>query len=276
MVSVPKEKPPSSQLFVVYAGTSSRRKDLLQFVIPPHADFWQVDGGPEADIPNVKKIMVGKLENANKQVNARLLAHRGTVAIVAADIRTSIPTGQKDVMQSLPKPTDENAPRTVFRNILAAATQQGEDPYYMLFAASGVEINHKRRKSKTARSKTRIQLDASLTEHLASETGYPEYLKQFRELHESAIFKRHDGHSMQVTDVTSGLDLAVLSSMGAVTEIDGVKRDDPAFRDALYRAMLIALVSIEPKILNKIVPDVEKKVSDWPWLHGVVNFAMKQ
>src|SRR3954471_2825969 len=81
---------PSSELSVVYAGASLRRAAFFKYVLPEEAAFTQVDGGQEPNIPNVKNIMYGKLESAKKQLNLKELAHKGTLAIVAADVRSSV------------------------------------------------------------------------------------------------------------------------------------------------------------------------------------------
>lgn len=270
-VSIPSRVSPAEDLTVVYAGTSKRREAFIKHVLPENATYWRVDGGDEEDIADVKSIMLAKIKTARRRINPK-----GNTAFIASDARTSVLTpgdfSSPTYLESLPKPNSVEGPKTVFDRMQLAAEQSEGVPYYTIFAASGIEYQGK----KTATTETTtIQLDPNVIKHLATDEGYPVYLRAFEGFYSSPSYTKEIPHKVHVTDLSAGLSLPVLTSIGAVTAVDGARIEDKElFRKALRRGIHVAAVGIAPAIMNQVQPEAQQKYERWSWLDGVVEHSL--
>lgn len=275
------EETPISDIAVIYAGKSKRRKSFLEYSFPTEAHI-DVPGGDEPDIPDVIAITQGKLDHVLPHVLADESIRRSTrvIALVAADTRTNTLTTSESghtYLKSRGKPQKARDVQDTFRQMSQAAQRENINPYYTVVSASGLHhIEGRREERLIAKHVSTIQLDPKALQHLASDEGFQQYLTAFKEFYVSPPYVNNGQHNtLDVTDLSSGLSLPVLAKMGIVTSIDEVSRSDKTeFRNAFIQALLNAAVGISPHVLKPLNPDIEERISHWSWAQEVADHTL--
>jgi hypothetical protein len=216
-----------------------------------------------------EKIFRAAAQNATIAVAADVTNHTGTIDSVG---RTNV--------EAQNKPVDVAEIKEKFRAIV--------DDVYNIEASSEVRPAKGKRDGKIVYCPIKLRTEARRT--LATERGARKYLKELDNFLKSPIYLDREAgmiHRPSPTDIAGGIELAVLMKLGAIEEIDCIPKDIPEqltpreqekhkkiFEAALEDALYLANVGFDRNALHPYVPDIDKKIHNWPWLQGVMAYAL--
>ncbi len=279
--SAPSPETPTPD-FVFYAGTSHRREHFLKFCFP-NSTVISIPPGPERRTHEVDQIMIDKIDAVLPQARTRMLKNPGQTGIVVAADTESFPlTLENGRPTNLGKGKPENVSevRDTFQLMYEAARRMSEgwgeevNPYYYVNASSGV------RDLQTGDLIPKhhgciIELDSEVIKNLGTVRGFNKYAGEFSRFFSSPRYLYNGNHPpIKITDVAGGIDIGVMSRLGAVVGVDSVKRHDAGFREQLSYVINHSTVGIHATVLRKFNPGVSERINNWPWLQKVTDYAM--
>lgn len=278
-----REPDAKAPLIVAYAGQSYRRLSFLQHAFPD-TPVHSVDGGDEPDIPHVVDIMRGKIDHGSTLIFHRLMPQAHRFGIVAADIRTSTltPPDEKDgntFLTSRGKPPHEGTRQSVqhiFEQMSTAAEVGEEVPYYIVIAGSGAKIREGNTQSvHIGQQACTVELDEEYLSYLATDKGITDYQTTFQHFYSSPPYSNNGSHpAVDLTDLSGGISLPVLTRMGAVNAVNGVNAKDPAFPETLREGIFTVAVGFSPDVLKPLQSTINQAIQEWPWLTRVVEHTL--
>jgi hypothetical protein len=279
----------TSPIKVVIAATTNEKK--LSFlthifrvpVLTPHD---KKGGGPENQSLGAIEIVREKI-NHIQPFAQEVIKRTSTNAIlmIAADITTHTGTldaeGRSNV-QAQNKPNDIVDIKQVFTNMI-------EDSYFIEAASEVRPVNGHQDGIPCYAS---IRLLPEKRRRLVTQGGFRTYMKTLDAFLKSPVYlNREEGvtHCPDPTGIAGGIELAVLMRLGIVAEIDGISKDIPAgltpkeqklhqqkFEAALENALYLANAGFDRDALRPYVPDIDEAIHSWPWLQGIVAYALGQ
>lgn len=274
-----KSKEKISPELVVYAGTSSRRLAFIKHAFPD-SKVTSIPGGKEEDIPDVVSIMQAKIDHVLSQLNEtpQIKNRQQRAVIIAADTRTSVLTRNPDnftFIDSKGKPKEPDSVRKTFEDMYLAGEESGVLPFYTVLSGSGVHIKGRKYEERLADVHTcTVELNSDQIKKFSTPEGYTEYTEAFNQFYSSDPYKKGGLSGVRVDDLSGGLSLPVLTSLGAVEAVDGIERNSPDFKEAFRHGMYTVSVGISPHILRPIQPNIDKSLASWDWLNGVVDHTL--
>jgi hypothetical protein len=245
---------------LIYAGGSPRRLACLQQI--PGVEVTAVGGGFEPNIREVGRIAELKISRAKQHLYRTnpnpLVQENNHKVLVAVDARTEIPIVDSRgniAYLSMGKPKDLTEVLNNFKLILSAAANSGAATYRVVCASllDGGKLLRK----ETIQSS--ITLSEENLKYLVSSVGFMEYLRTFEKIEEK----------ISPFDVSGGLSLSVLVSMGLVENIDGVSLRNATQAEivhALKCGLLTVACGFGVNVLNSVHPKALETILEWHWL----------
>lgn len=261
------------QTHVFYAGESQRRVQCLQ-LIPSVTKVAIVGGGEEPDIREVVTIAGQKIDYARQRLNGAMRSENGIKKVlVAADARTEISAldgGGKVTYVSKGKPQEEKDVLANFRTMNQVANIWGYAPYKVVSAS----VFEERGVRKTELMQAGVVISSESLQYLSSNAGFTSYLREFKEFYSSAPYSTNGLKAIDVQQLSGGISLPVLASMGLVESVDGVRLKDGekgTMIEALKGGLLTVACGFGATILEMIHPEALDKILAWNWLNEVTE-----
>jgi len=279
-----KEREPKQSTEIWYAGASPRRTDFLKHTF---GEIRSKPGGDEANIEDVVSIMNRKLDNVLPNIfdtspRSEKIGKNQKIAVVAADIRTRISRLDENgtnFMESRGKPESLLHIRSTFEDMYNAYEMTGVDPNYLVTVGSGIHLLERKKEERFIHYGTHTMvLDPEMTDYLSSDEGQVEYISTFYDLYDNLSANSNSKKfACELTDIAAGVELPVLTRMGAIKEIDGASVYDPNFDNVFRSAVYNVTVGISPDLLKTIKPDVDidRSIQTWPFLNEITAFSLQ-
>jgi len=255
---------------LIYAGQSHRRKLFLTHLTGEEPMC--VGGGNEDDIPDVARITAGKLDFGLAALTTLNISDQASV--ISADTRTRVfasKNGDVPRLNSKGKPIKAEDVRQTFGEMLHAVEKTGTNPFYQVVSASGF---HKGDNRQIDTRTCRVELNADVLRYLATEDGFNHYQESFRSFYSTGSYHKNGLALIAPTDLSSGISLPVLVGLGCVDSIDGVKRVDSGYKEALKQGIYTVGIGFSPKVLASISDNAKEKIANWSWLNGAAESAL--
>lgn len=284
-----REAEPPTKLRVYYAGQSPRRAQFLKHVFGEVATI-KIESYKKIEPTDeeTRHVAGWKVMEAGPQVPTAQPKER--IAVISGDTLVKTPTltpteygvGEHIRYIRQGKVPDAAVVQAIFQKMVETHAQTGEGLVYYIEASSRAEIRHPKGKPHEGVSDMNhhiIQLDTEKIKSLGN-GGFKEYIEACREFHNGHVYDptgdyvRQRGKPMDVTDISGGLELPVLTKLGAVRGINGIDRSDPEFPKALHEAIFSATVGISKVVLNHIEPGSGETVHSYPWVKNIVTYAL--
>jgi hypothetical protein len=283
---------------VIAATTSEKRLSFLVHVFGEEI-VRSLNGGIENQRLDSTEIVAAKIEHARalagelrKKPLSQLLPRerifkttllKATV-VVAADVvnETSVTDHDgRNAIDSQNKPIDLVEVREMFRNT---------DDVYNIAATSEVRPAIGHRDAITVYCPIKLRTAARL--ELATARGSRKYLKELGQHFKSTTYLAPGSgvvHCPDATHIAGARDVGGLARRDAIEEVNCIPRDIPQnltldeqeahrkrFEAALEDALYMAHVGIDRNALRPYAPDIDKKIHSWPWLQGIMAYALGQ
>lgn len=282
-----RESEPRPKSVIIGVTTSPRRQHYLTSLaaFSDYRVMFVKGPNPELDHPDMALVARHKtdfvLSPTNPDNRITSFTNNPVSFVIAADVRTRpLVLHSSDIDQrlvpdrppsaiSLGKPQSvEDVRRTLIK--MTRATRDGEnDGYYEI--ETGTYILGRRTRNGTHDSVTAV-LDNDLIRYFSTPRGFTDYIAGFYSFYSA---EEVQGLGIpRLTDVAGGLSLGTLLSLGAVKSLDGVERDDPAFRPAVKKALNKALFGFNPGVMKQITPNIQGFIDTYPLLEAVTNQAL--
>jgi len=245
----------------IVAATESPRR-LLFLASIPAIKLLVYGGGEELATNDVIQVAVGKAISAREQLRSEQILN-GQL-IVGADIRTEILTPKGFVSRGKPK----DGEHLVWENFAQMSLVDGKLGYRLV---AGSAVDHEGKMTKSF-SLCRVFIKKEGMIYLSSLRGFEEYKAAYLDFYSSPPYSSQNLRPIGLRDVSGGISLPVLVSMGLVEGIsfDGVNMIDLS-RESLMRAIFIAGVGYGPAVLEKLDPNYLEIIKAWDWLNQVTN-----
>lgn len=256
---------------LLYAGHNERRALFLKEIVLQSTE--SVGGGNERDIREVREVVLEKIKNAEKKFP--------TGTIVAADTRTEIQEINRDgviILVSKGKPSSNEDVRNNFRKLYDVASQQGEC-FYRVVSASALGVGSQ---IFIDQMQCTVALNGEKIGFLASESGFSKYTDLFNRFYGLPAYASNGLPGIELTDISGGISLPVLLSLGVVKSVDGVEVDvstpekEEKLKEAIIGAIYTVAVGFSPRILSALYPQAIDVIFGWKWLSEVADETIRQ
>ncbi len=265
---------------VIAATKSEKRLNFLIHVFGKDI-VRAVEGGPENQALEAREIVGNKIDYALSAADAireksRLQPHerifktasKATTIAIAADVINHIGIADgngKSKIEAQSKPKKPKRLKQVFRTMT--------EDVYNIEAASEVRRTLGSKDGTTLYSA--IRLKPEMRRWLAGEDGTKVYFRTLEQFLNGPIYRSNGiTEPPSSSDIAGEIELAVLMRIGAVAEIDRIPVDDPGFEEALENALYLANAGFDRDSLRPYVSDIDGKIHTWPWLQGVMAYAL--
>lgn len=275
----PEQPSPS---IVILASESQRRKKAAQYLFPS-ANVKSIPGGKEPQTENMVLIVNKKLDHVLSQARHAIMeSPQKQGIIIGADVKIfTLGIYEEPGVKDRGKPEDALQVREIFEEMYVASRVTEQDPYYLIRSSSAiVDFSQKREYRKSySPDFTSVKLDPETIGYFSTQEGFDKYLKELDEFFSGQSYL-NNGLKMpaNIKDITGGLDLAVLTKLGAVKSISfqnsgDITPNDKNFAPVLKRAVFNSTVGFNPVMIKPYEPQVEAKIENWPWLEEVTSYA---
>lgn len=276
------ENPP----IIYYAGKSLKRIAFLQRMAAAQGKILlSVGGGLEDNDLKPEQIATGKIEHALALLGKSGeidLNSRTKIILIAADVQVHSPTLKPDgktASRASGKLKELYEVRHVFQGMTDSARTIGDkrDHRYLIEAGSesrtmvGAQIIE----TKKDTNYFHIALEQQAVAFFATPEGAEQYLDELsRFLRSPQYLSNGVEEPGSPTEISGGLDLAVLKKLGAVRKINQTPRESPDFERVFGSAIFAAYIGFDASVLEQISPNAQQLIDQWPWLQKVTDYAM--
>lgn len=267
-----------SQTQIFYAGKSLPRANFIKEI--SGGNVIPVGGGDESKTDHVFAVARVKLDFAKGKLNGTF-AHPETKKrklMVSVDIGTEIPSISPDgklVFESKGKPKHTREVKANFRKMLVAARRFGHATYRVVSSSFAEESGAQNLMGETIQ--TSIQLSEKSIVYLCSKAGFEAYLKRFNEVHSISPHGSDQLKKTTVRNISGGISLSVLISMGLVESIDGVHLNGDVTEDvdlAVRSALLTVACGFGGNVLEMVKPGALEDALKWDWVQAESQRAL--
>lgn len=258
------------------ASSSSRRKAALEQI--PDIKIVNIGGGEEADHDDLVTIALNKIAFAYPDILKSCQEQAmNLLGILAADTNTLIKVThqQTSKLERKGKPKHHEHTQGYFKRMANLAERDGAG-YYEVVAASAFQTEIG---SIAGVETTRVFLNQAKLQELASDDGFTNYQDQFIKFYNSEAYSSSGCRAIDITDISAGISFPVLTKMGLVEEVNGIKIKElpaSATEAVLKRALLNVAIGFSPQILEKIHPDALTYLMAWSWTNEVVDLILSK
>ena len=255
-----RERGPRPHTLVLYAGSSQRRINFLEWAFKnPNFTVIKRDGGEENQHQSVIEIARKKIHTANDTLaSERILRPSDSLIVVAADIKTRI--GTSKISRGKPNTPDEA------KRMLAWVSRHAY-PYYSVEIGSALQTGNG---IHSEHDMIVIILDPDRMRYLTTDQGFEEYRQHIREYDSLPT-----GNSIDVTDIAAGLSFPALIAARAVTDIHFKDNPDDerilTFGEKVTKGIYYTGVGFSLDLLRKTQPEIDARVKIWPYLTQTAN-----
>jgi|GEM_PF-6237297 len=268
------------QIDVVFvATTSNRRIEAIKHACP-NVQLYFMPGGEESkelcpeDIADQKaqkaKEMVAKDEYLTWETLSFFDPQR--VGYLGADTVTCVP--KRNSSESFHEQQGKiDSLSQLFTTFLEMERGGGMKKEYRTYYIHSGTSFHNGSAPEKRRLEVEVELSMNSVKRLASPEGREEYLQKFQQFYSLDMYKKIQS-VITPWDLSAGLSLPVLESIGAIHSIDAVPHSDPRYPEIFRQALYTAAIGFHPDILNKIHPEASNRIKDWHWLRQVSDMSI--
>lgn len=266
----------NSERAIGLASSSPRRKVALEQI--PDIKVVNIGGGEEIDNDDLVTIALNKIAFAYPDILRSCQEQAvNLLGILAADTNTLIKVlhQQTSKLERKGKPKHHEHTHNYFKRMADVAERDGAG-YYEVVAASAFQTETG---SIAGIETTRVLLNQKKLQNLASEDGFANYQEQFTQFYNSEAYRNSGCRAIDVTDISAGISFPVLTKMGLVEEVNGVRLKELPSQSVeiiLKQALLNVAIGFSPQILEKIHPDALTHLMAWSWTNEVVDLILSK
>lgn len=258
------------------ASTSQRRRAALEQL--PDMHIAVVPGGEEAKIDDLVTIALAKIAFAYPTILTTAQENNADlVGVTAADTQTLLQqygaSKQEKILVSRGKPEVIEQIRAHFVGMSNVAQNQGFG-YYEVASASAVQDS---RGTLAETSLSQFHLNAQKLLWLTTEEGFAAYIETFNQFYKSKAYSGNKLQPIAPTDISAGISLPVLTQMGVIEAINGVKLADMSSPEAVVafkKALFNVGVGFSEQVLTRIHSEAMQYILKWAWLEEVTEHVM--